>query len=93
MECILMSKFIFFILPIFLFACSSESKDRESYIKKCMYPNAAIKLERYSEKYCSCRYDTIRKIYGKPFFDKPIENEEDRKRMDYAQGYSVATCN
>ena len=45
-----------------------------------------------TEASCGCRYDTIREAYGKPFFNKPIETEEDQKKMDFAKGYTVGKC-
>ncbi|MEN4981930.1 hypothetical protein [Acinetobacter modestus] len=75
-----------------LTGCSSETKDRKAYIEQCMYPNKAIKMAVDTEASCGCRYDTIRKAYGKPFFNKPIETEEDQKKMDFARGYTVGKC-
>ena len=81
-----------FLLPT-LSACSStDSKDRKAYIDQCMYPNAAIKTAVESEEACACRYDSIREQYGKPFFTVSITNDEDRRRLDFARGYTVGKC-
>ncbi len=86
------SIFAVLILPI-LSACSSiDTKDRKAYIEKCMYPNAAIKTAVASEESCSCRYDSIREQFGKPFFTVPITSEEDKRRLDFARGYTVGKC-
>ena len=80
------------LLPV-LSACSStDSKDRKAYIEQCMYPNAAIKTAVENEETCSCRYDSIREQYGKPFFTVPISSEEDQRRLDFARGYTVGKC-
>lgn len=81
-----------FLLPI-LSACSStDSKDRKAYIEQCMYPNAAIKTAVESEEACSCRYDSIREQFGKPFFTVPLTSEADQRRLDFARGYTVGKC-
>ena len=80
------------LLPV-LSACSSaDAKDRKVYIEQCMYPNAAIKTAVESEATCSCRYDSIREQYGKPFFTVPKSNDEDRRRLDFARGDTVGKC-
>ena len=80
------------LLPV-LSACSStDSEDRNTYIEKCMYPNAAIKVAVDSENYCACRYDSIREQFGKPFFIVPITDEEDIRRLDFARGFTAGKC-
>ena len=86
------SMFAVLLLPI-LSACSStDSKDRQVYIEQCMYPNAAIKTAVRSEQTCSCRYDSIREVFGRPFYTVPITSEDDKKRLDYARGYTAGKC-
>ena len=80
------------LLPV-LSACSStDAKDRQAYIEQCMYPNPAIKTAVESEESCTCRYDSIREQYGKPFFTVPVTSEEDQRRLDFATGYTVGKC-
>lgn len=80
------------LLPI-LSACSSaDAKDRKAYIEQCMYPNATIKTTVESEESCACRYDSIREQFGKPFFTVPITSDEDKRRLDFARGYTVGKC-
>ena len=79
-------------LPV-LSACSSaDAKDRKIYIEQCMYPNAAIKIAVASEEACACRYDSIREQFGKPFFTVPIISDEDKRRLDFARGYTAGKC-
>lgn len=80
------------LLPVLSACSSSEDRDRKAFIEKCMYPNKAIKTAVYTEKSCTCYYDTIRKAYGKPFFNKPITTEAEQKRMNYARGYTLGAC-
>jgi len=80
------------IIAQILSGCSSEAKDRKAYIEQCMYPNKPIKMAVDTEASCGCHYDSIRQVYGKPFFNKPITNQEDQKKMDFARGYTVGKC-
>ena len=80
------------LLPILSSCSSTDAKDRKAYIEQCMYPNTAIKTAVASEEACACRYDSIREQYGKPFFTIPITNDEDRRRLDFARGYTVGKC-
>lgn len=80
------------LLPVLSACLSADAKDRKAYIEKCMYPNAAIKTAVESEESCTCRYDSIREQFGKPFFTVPISSDEDKRRLDFARGYTVGKC-
>ncbi len=80
------------LLPIVSACSSADTKDRKAFVENCMYPNAAIKIAVNSEQSCTCRYDSIREQFGKPFFTVPITTDEDKRRLDFARGYTVGKC-
>ena len=81
-----------FLLPVLAACSSTDAIDRKAYIEQCMYPNTAIKTAVENEEACSCRYDSIREQYGKPFFTVPIISDEDKRRLDFARGYTAGKC-